>query len=178
MPTFSLRKNTMKTYTIPDLFDGRISLSPCPQGTEGEEQLDSEIKSLQQQGYQLVISMLTNEEQEKHCLTAESNLCAKYAIQYLNFPIRDEVADSDEKTIQFVTKVVRKIKGLAKNERVLFHCRGGVGRSSMMIALVMARLGYDVDEIFTRITQARGEQAPESEEQLNWVKKLSAKPSI
>ncbi len=160
----------MKIYPINDLFNARIALAPCPLGNE---KLANEIKSLQQQNYKLVISMLTDEEQEKHGLTAESEQCAIHAITYLNYPIRDEVANSDNATLEFVAKVVTHIKQLANNDKILFHCRGGVGRSSMMIALVMASFGYDVDEVFAKITHARGEQAPESDEQLHWVRGLA-----
>ncbi len=160
----------MKTYPIHDLFNGRISLSPCPLG---HERLVDEIKSLKEQNYKLVISMLTAEEQEKHGLIAEFKQCTMNNIVYLNYPIKDEIADNDKKTLEFVTKVVAEIQQLANNEKILFHCLGGVGRSSMMIALVMASFGYDVDEIFAKITHARGEQAPETNNQFQWVKKLS-----
>ncbi len=161
----------MEIYPIPNLFNSCIALAPCPLGNE---KLADEIKSLQQQNYKLVISMLTVEEQEKHGLTAESKQCAIHGITYLNYPIRDEVADSDSATIDFVDKVVTHIKQLANDDKILFHCRGGVGRSSMMIALVMASFGYDVDEVFAKITHARGEHAPETKNQLQWVKKLAS----
>ncbi len=159
----------MNIYPINDLFNGRIALSPCPLG---DEKLADEIKSLQQKNYKLIISMLTAEEQEKHGLTAEYEQCVINNIVYLNYPIKDEIADNDKKTLEFVTKVIAEIQQLTNNEKILFHCRGGVGRSSMMIALVMASFGYDVNEVFAKITHARGEQAPETKNQLQWVKKL------
>ncbi len=79
----------MKIYPIPQLFNGRIALSPCPQGAE---KLDSEINFLKQQGYRLVVSMLTQEEQQKHQLMQEQTICENYQIDYLNYPIRDEIA--------------------------------------------------------------------------------------
>ncbi len=160
----------MEIYPIPNLFNSLIALAPCPLGNE---KLADEIKSLQQQNYKLVISMLTDEEQEKHGLTAESEQCAIHGITYLNYPIRDEVADSDSATIEFVVKVVTHIKQLPNDDKILFHCRGGVGRSSMMIALVMANFGHDVDEVLAKVTHVRGEQAPESDEQLHWVRGLA-----
>ncbi len=162
----------MEIYPIPNLFNSRIALAPCPLG---DEKLADEIKSLQQQNYKLVISMLTAEEQEKHGLTAESEQCVIHGITYLNYPIRDEVADSDNATLEFLAKVVTHIKQLANDDKILFHCRGGVGRSSMVIALVMASFGHDVDEVFAKITHARDEQAPESDEQLYWVRGLAKK---
>ncbi len=161
----------MNIYPINDLFNGRIALSPCPLGNE---KLADEIQLLQQQNYKLVISMLTVEEQVKHGLTAEFEQCAIHGISYLNYPIKDEIADNDKKTLEFVKKAIAEIQQLANHEKILFHCRGGVGRSSMMIALVMASFGYDVNEIFTKITHARGEQAPETKNQLQWVKKLAS----
>lgn len=162
----------MKIYSIEELYDGRMAIAPCPLGNEV---LDKQIQSLQQRSYALVVSMLTREEQEKHGLNKESDICANHGIAYLNYPIRNEVAESDISTIAFVNKVADLIEALSKDKKVLFHCRGGVGRSSMMLTLVLARLSpnfYDVDDVFAKITQARGEQTPESDEQLVWVKRL------
>ncbi len=162
----------MKIYPVKELFDGKIALSPCPQG---HEKLASEIQTLKNANYKLVISMLTPEEQVKHGLTREQAICTAQGITYLNFPIRDEIADSDSETMRFIQLVSSELQQTLSDEntKVLFHCRGGVGRSSMLIALVMAQFGYDVEQVFQWITLARGETAPESNAQLEWVKKLT-----
>ncbi len=160
----------MKIYPVANLFNGRIALSPHPQGAE---KLDSEINFLQRQGYRLVVSMLTPEEQQKHQLTQEKAICESYQISYLNYPIRDEIADSDEETIAFVQRVKRHIDKLTDKDKILFHCRGGVGRSSIMIALVVASDEWPVDKIFALLTEARGETTPESLVQRLWVKQLN-----
>lgn len=164
----------MKIFPIPDLFDGRVAISPCP---KGGEDLDNEIHFLQQQGYRLVVSMLSVEEQEVHRLMQEGKVCSEYAIQYLNFPIYGEVSDNDEQTLAFVKQVKTQINELVETDKVLFHCRGGVGRSSMIIALVIANEQLSIDEVFAKITLARGEKAPESDTQRQWVKGLHKKLS-
>ncbi len=161
----------MNIYPVTTLLNGRIALAPCPKGGEA---LEGEISFLRQNGYRLVISMLTPEEQQQHGLTEEQAICERHHIGYLNYPIRDEVADSDEATLAFVHKVRQQIEQLADEENILFHCRGGVGRSSMMIALVLANDELPVGDIFAQLTKARGETTPESTEQLQWVSTLSA----
>lgn len=162
-------KSIMKIYPINDLFDGRFALAPHP---KGGDMLNSEILDIKKAGYSLLVSMLTAEEQESLQLTEEKALCNSNGLSFLNYPIRDEVADSDDATIEFVELVCTELN---KHKKVLIHCRGGVGRSSMIIALVLARKGIPLEQVFTSISQARGEKTPESDFQYSWVEQLTRK---
>lgn len=154
-------------YKIEGLCDDQFAIMPHPQGGYFLEQGIEEIKVA---GYEIVVSMLTSEEQVELELLAEGEVCQDKGILYLNFPIRDEVADSDRNVLQFIDSLALLQK---KNRKIVFHCRGGVGRSSMMLSLLAARLGVKPEVSFELITQSRGERAPETEFQRQWVTKLS-----
>jgi protein-tyrosine phosphatase len=137
---------------------------------KGGEQLEKNIKEVKEQGYEAVISMLTQKEQSELCLDGEKAICEKYDISYFNYPIRDEVADSDIETLKFIDALENLQK---QKSKIVFHCRGGVGRSSMILSLLAARLGVTPQDSFELITKSRGELAPESAAQKQWVIKLS-----
>ncbi|WP_461534931.1 protein-tyrosine phosphatase family protein [Spongorhabdus nitratireducens] len=138
----------------------------------GGELLSSEISRLKQLGFEAVISMLTPEEQQALNLLDEAACCEAAGLVYLNFPIRDEVADSDLATCRFIDQLEQLQQ---HKHKIVFHCRGGVGRSSMILSLLAARLGVKPEHSFELISRSRGEQAPESEYQKQWVIKLSTK---
>ena len=136
---------------------------------KGGVSLADEVKNWKINEIDIVISMLTLEEQKELDLIKEATLCKKYGITFLNFPIRDEVADSIDKTVAFIDK----LEGyLSQKKHFLFHCRGGVGRSSMMLSLIAARLGISPDRSFELISKSRGEKAPESHYQRQWINEI------
>ena len=47
----------------------------------------------------------------------------------------------------------------------MVHCRQGIGRSSLLVALVLMSLGTDLDEALAAIGNARSLDVPETEEQ-------------
>ena len=154
-------------YEIKNLCNERFSIMPHP---KGGEQLEKSIKEIKKQGYEVVISMLTQQEQSELRLDSEKAICEKYGISYFNYPIRDEVADSDVETLKFIDILENVQK---QKRKIVFHCRGGVGRSSMVLSLLAARLGVTPQDSFELITKSRGELTPESEAQKQWVIKLS-----
>jgi protein-tyrosine phosphatase len=63
--------------------------------------------------------------------------------------------------------LVKEVKG---GRGVGFHCRAGIGRSSMLAALVLTSLGWKPDPAFQAISESRGCLVPDTFEQEQWVK--------
>lgn len=154
-------------YKIEGVCDDQFAIMPHPQGGDFLEQSIEEIKLA---GYEIVVSMLTSEEQVELELLAEEEVCQDKGVLYLNFPIRDEMADSDTDVMQFIGSLALLQQ---EKRKIVFHCRGGVDRSSMMLSLLAARLGVEPGNSFELITQSRGKKAPETEFQRQWVTRLS-----
>ena len=58
---------------------------------------------------------------------------------------------------------------------VAAHCRGSVGRSPLL-ASIMTLDGGSADDVWQRISQARGVSVPDTDAQRNWVRGLPARP--
>jgi len=56
------------------------------------------------------------------------------------------------------------------------HCRGCIGRATVLIASVMIALGWDAAEALRRIERARGFAVPDTPEQLEWILNFSPEP--
>jgi protein-tyrosine phosphatase len=52
---------------------------------------------------------------------------------------------------------------------VAIHCRAGIGRSSVIAACTLVRLGAHPDRAFEAIAKARGVEVPDTPEQREWV---------
>ena len=57
-------------------------------------------------------------------------------------------------------------------EKIVAHCRMGIGRTSLVIAVTLLKTGYNNEDVFELITKKRTLKVPDTKEQLNWVKAL------
>jgi protein-tyrosine phosphatase len=58
---------------------------------------------------------------------------------------------------------------LVAGAHVAVHCRGGVGRSSLVAAACLVRLGVPADQVWRVIGEARGARVPETRRQRQWL---------
>lgn len=144
---------------------GRLAILARPLGAD---RLKEEIQAWSMAGINVVISLLADTEINELELEVEGALCKESGIEFHRFPIEDRgVPDSRREVIEFVEIVRGRI---AAGRRVGIHCRAGIGRSGLMAACVLSRMGHDVNSAFERIKQARGVEVPDTPEQCEWVR--------
>ncbi|MGJ5045889.1 protein-tyrosine phosphatase family protein [Bradyrhizobium oligotrophicum] len=85
---------------------------------------------------------------------------------FVSFPIPDRGLPETRSAAQLAGDLAAR---LTDGARVLVHCRAGIGRSSVIAACVMIRLGVDAAEALERIAAARGVGVPDTEAQRIWV---------
>lgn len=156
-----------KIYWIHEFTNAaKLGIMPRPRGYEW---LEDEIVHFKKQNVGVIVSLLQPDEIDMLGLRSEQTLCREYNIQYINFPITDRsIPNSKDKTGQLVNQL-RTL--LASGSSVVIHCRMGIGRSSVIAAAVLLNTGFIVKEIIERISQIRGIQVPDTEEQMEWLEK-------
>ena len=151
-------------YWIDNASPGRLAIMPRPRGGDW---LDDELRSIREQGVGLLVSLLTESEAEDLDLTQESALAESLDLDYLSFPIEDRtVPDVSTNTVEFLDSLFRRF--LLGNS-IAVHCRMGIGRSSLIVATVLALAGSTPDDAFDMISSARGVAVPDTDEQRKWV---------
>lgn len=133
----------------------------------GNDWLDDEINALKSQEVDCLVSLLEYSEQEELHLLEESNICKKYNIDFLNFPIEDVTTPTSEAA--FLRFTQQLVTYLNQQKKVVIHCRMGIGRSSMLAAAVLIKMGCPTQGIFELISQFRGLEVPDTEEQKAWI---------
>jgi hypothetical protein len=83
-----------------------------------------------------------------------------------NLPIADRSVPNEFEIGAHLDTLVKQVQ---LKRGVGFHCRAGIGRSSMMAALVLGRLGWTSDTAFRAISDSRGCRVPDTLEQEQWV---------
>jgi protein-tyrosine phosphatase len=136
----------------------------------GGDWLEDEIRSLHREGVDVLVSLLTDDENQELDLTQEGALCRAAGMEFRSFPIPDrETPESKEQFLRFIESLGKEADaGL----RIVLHCRAGIGRSSLVAAALMVRAGFTPDDAFDRISKARGHRVPDTGEQIDWLKRL------
>jgi protein-tyrosine phosphatase len=137
----------------------------------GGDWLEDDLRSVSQQQFDIVVSLLEDEEAEELALTGEAVLCSQRGLQFVRLPIRDRgVPAIDEATI----KALSSLRELWRNGKaVVTHCRMGYGRAPMIAACIMISEECGSDAAFEKLSAARGISVPETEEQRAWVQKYA-----
>ncbi len=134
----------------------------------GGDDLLEEIEHWKKLEINTIVSFLTDEENEELGLEYERMDCRKEGFEFIKFPIEDrQVPDSFLKTKDLVNILVHKIN---EKQKVLMHCRGGIGRVSIVASCVFAVLNkISIKESFNQISNIRGLVVPDTDEQILWT---------
>jgi protein-tyrosine phosphatase len=150
-------------FRIPVPAAGTLATMPRPRGGDW---LDDEMAALAETGVGVLVCLLTAPELRELELVDEGPAAERAGMRFHHFPIEDfGVPDH----AQLTPLVDALIEDLRAGSGVIVHCRGGIGRSSVVAGSVLVRLGVDPDEAWATISAARGVPVPETEEQLRFL---------
>jgi protein-tyrosine phosphatase len=156
------------TYRIEGPWSGQLAIIARPRGGEW---LGSELCSLKENGFDVVLSLLTSEESEELGVSKEAQLSTKHGLEFLSFPIRDlSIPSSSTVARELLGEILNKLRA---GKRIAVHCRQGIGRSGLVATSLLVLAGIDPSVAFRKVSAARGIEVPETVEQRAWVIELS-----
>lgn len=162
----------MKRYRIPGPWAGELAIIPRPRGGDW---LDDEVRALKDDGFEIVVSLLSPEENEELGLIREAASVRNHGLQFLNYSIPDLGVPSSRETARGFLETL--YKDLMAGRNIAVHCRGSIGRSGLVASSLLVLSGIDPIEAFCQVTAARGFPAPETAEQREWVLMLTLEPA-
>ena len=155
-------------YWIPEVTTGRLGIMARPRSGEW---LPDEVSGWCSVGLNAVVCLLEASEIRELELHDEPVLCASSQIEFISFPITDRgVPSSVRQTAELVDRVVSFLRD---GSSVAIHCRAGIGRSSLIAACVLLKLGFRREEIFPLLSRVRGVPVPDTPAQVQWLSKFS-----
>lgn len=151
-------------YWINGPWAGKLGILPRPRGGDW---LDDEVVAWKDAGVDVVVSLLTQDEDSELGLIDEQTSVQQHGLSFIGFPIPDySVPGSMTTTRQLVSEIQ---DCLARGKSVGIHCRQGIGRSSLVAACVLVTGGESAATAFEQIENARGLRVPDTSEQREWV---------
>jgi len=151
-------------------------ITPCPQGRlatmprpRGGEWLRRELTSLKNRGVTDLVSMLTPDEEAELVLQAEPQICAELGLRFHRYLVRDRGVPAQPEFDNFISTL---LPILQQGGFIAIHCRAGIGRSSVVAAGFLCRLGVSAEEAIAVISQARGLEVPDTDAQIDFIYSL------
>jgi len=151
-------------------------IAPCPQGRlatmprpRGGEWLAREIGSLKATGVTDLVSLLTPNEDIELGLQDEPQLCAEIGVNFHRHLIGDRGIPAQPAFDVFIDTLVPV---LLRQGFIAIHCRAGIGRSTVVAAALLCRLGVSAPDAIAMISLARGFDVPDTEEQYDFILSL------
>ncbi len=156
-------------YWVGGLDSLRLGLMARPRSGDW---LEDEIAGWRRADVGTVVSLLEAHEVRELDLTREAMLCAEQKIEFISFPIQDRgTPRSGSALSELVEELVVRLKAGAG---VAIHCRAGIGRTGLIAACVLCRLGVPYADIFETLSRSRGVAMPDTQGQIDWVKAFSS----
>jgi protein-tyrosine phosphatase len=160
-------------YWIDDLPRGRLAIVGRPRAGDW---LADEISGWTAIGLSDVVLLLENDEVRALGLEQEAAITMKAGLSFERFPIPDRgVPVSADAAVQLFDNIASKI---ANGRSVGVHCRAGIGRSGLVTASVLLRLGISESDAWQRVSTARGLRVPDTDEQRAWLRRTVARRKI
>jgi protein-tyrosine phosphatase len=133
----------------------------------GGDWLDDELLRMRLNGVDVLVSMLEPDEAMELGLASEGPSAHLAGLTYLSFPIPDRHVPDDVRSFrQFVEGLAARVHA---GERVGVHCRGSIGRSTVVAACALVHLGWKAIPALRAIEAARGAPVPDTPEQHEWI---------
>ena len=151
---------------------GTLALTSMP-GRGGDYAEDLDTISDWKPG--LVISMTTDVEMLQDGAQSFGSDIQGRASRWVHLPVEDFGAPSQAIQNRWENVSTTARHALSGGGRVLVHCRGGCGRSGMVVLRLMVECGEEADTALTRLRALRP-CAVETEDQKTWAVAASAGP--
>ena len=160
---------TTPIHWVAGLEPHRIGLMARPRGGD---QLAAEVDAWNLAGVNVVVSLLEAREVMDLELIDEPALCARRGIEFRKLPIPDRGTPGSRK--EFVDLIDLLAGDLDAGRALAIHCRAGIGRTGIVAACLVNRLGVPGSELFHRLSRSPGLAMPDTVAQIEWVEQYLA----
>lgn len=133
----------------------------------GDDWLENDLQRISMAGIQTIVSTIESAEARELGLTEEGRTVERLGMRFISYPLRDRsVPPRREVFTDFVVKLGRRLQS---GEKIGVHCQGCIGRSTVVTASILIKLGWSAERALDEIEKARGCSVPDTEEQRDWI---------
>ena len=139
--------------------EGRIGVTFCPGKHDwyGEwaRDLDVDLDAIRDWGAHAVVTLIEDHEFDLLRVRGLGDAVVRRGIAWHHLPIEDVSIPDARFEEEWESVGVELCDRLRKGQRILVHCRGGVGRAGTIAARLLIELGMEPHEAITAVRRAR-----------------------
>ncbi|ANZ37100.1 hypothetical protein BBK82_14540 [Lentzea guizhouensis] len=150
-------------YTVSWDGPGTISTMAHP---PGGDLLAPYARALSRFGVDVLVSAQTDEERVECDLIEQASVVRAASLQFVAVPIEDRTAPLETFDFAPLDEVYARYR---QGAHVVFHCWAGIGRSSLLAAVMLGTDGVEPERAWGLISEARGFTVPDTGEQVDWL---------
>ena len=179
--TLIYKGNLIPSNELSSKFNGSIYLSQCPGknifnkkiGKIIYSNLEADILYFSKLNVTTILCLLNDYEMKSIGVNISlyKKLCKEHSINFIQFPIIE--MSIPENSYLFYSNIILEILDCLKSSSILIHCRGGIGRSGMVGAILIGIImNLSAKESIKFIRSKRGKNCVETSRQENFVKEV------
>ena len=162
-----------KVYWTKEKHPRRIAIVPRQRGGEW---LEDEAAAWREANLDVIVSLLEADENAAFELAREAEFCEANNISFFSFPIADRRVPVSKNAL---LELLNKLKMLlVKGKNIGIHCRQSIGRSALLAAALMVLFGISPSAAFQQLSQVRGLEVPETDEQRSWIENFAEESAV
>jgi len=148
------------TVSVPSL-PGLIGLSACPGMKEFstldlyDDRIENDLQCISSWGAKIIVTLLEMREITQLGVAALPGSILARNIHWLHLPLGNNVLPAEEFEEKWRSARVMLLHSLQQGERILIHCKEGVGRSALVAARLLIEAGIDADCAISAVRKAR-----------------------
>jgi len=131
----------------------QLIFTPCP-GIK-DASLAESIATLKQAGTQAIITLMFDEEMIKNNASDLPTECADQGIQWFQLPILDDAGPDHVFESQWQAQKANILALLNNQGTIAVHCKGGSGRTGLVIGLILLAFGWSGDKVIKEVQKIR-----------------------
>ncbi|MBB1364116.1 tyrosine-protein phosphatase [Shewanella sp. SR44-4] len=141
-------------YDVLTLDNGaKLIFTPCP-GTK-DEAVSASVATLKAAGTKMLVTLMFDDEIVRNAAEYLPAECTKQAITWVQLPIADDAAPRQEFETQWLAHKTQIIELLNNQGIIAVHCKGGSGRTGLVIGLILVSLGWPKDKVINAVQALR-----------------------
>ena len=139
--------------------EGRLGLTFCPgkkdDGRGWDRDLDDDLRVIRSWGASTVVTLIEAHEFDLLQVASLGEAVEKIGLRWIHLPIRDVDVPDERFELGWQTAGPEIHHRIDEGERIVIHCRGGIGRTGLVAAQILIERGCIPRNAIHRIRAVR-----------------------
>ena len=149
---------------------GEIGLTILPGRKDYSRSIDEDLKQLKEYKVDTIIPLITDDEFDHFGVGELLEKYQEYDFNVKRLPIMDQLVSSHQEMKELIDYLDERLQ---KNEKIVLHCVGGLGRSGLVAASYLKYKGRNAEDAINSVRKVRGVRAVESKIQEEFVENIN-----